>query len=283
MPFLPKRPRRTIPVSTIDGRTDAYRGVIIGPNSILALTLLPVYVQCIPKQYKSNARLLNHFRELFPAKSLVESNIGLQITRLSKRVLERNTVLGKLEHAINVKNVEGTDPTHSAKMCGAKVDSIPTYIEELHALNKKVKASIERLELLDDGMHPTKDTELGTGQEQPREADELLPEKEKVMKAINAGRADGAHLNAAFVSFNSLRSRNAALQIEQYDVPFEMEVFEAPDPEGRSDLSKETVSFRHGVDVHYRALTFLVGFVSYRCLLGKCGQDPRSIAAWKGI
>jgi hypothetical protein len=236
--------------------------ITFGPNSILALTSIPVYVQCIPKQYQSNGRLLNHFRELFPAKSVVESNVGLQITRLSKRVLERNTVLGNLEHAINVKRVKGTDPTHSTSMCGAKVSSIPTYTAELQALNKKVKASIERLELLDDGIHPTKDdAELGNEQEQPREADELLLEKEKATKAIKAGRADGAHRNAAFVSFNSLRSRTAALQMEQYDAPFEMEVFEAPDPEGRPDLSNETVSFRHGTDVHFLALTFLVGFV----------------------
>jgi hypothetical protein len=175
---------------------------------------------------------------------VVESSIGLQITRLSKRVLERNAVVGNLEHAINVKNVKNIDPTHSVSMCGPKVDSIPTYTEELQVLNKKVKASIERLELLDDGMHPTKDAELGTEQEQPRETDELLLEKEKAMKAIKARRADGAHLNAAFVSFNSLRSRNAALQMEQFHAPFEMEVFEAPDPEGRSDLLKEAVSFR---------------------------------------
>lgn len=214
-------------------------GITIGPNSILALTSILVYVQCIPKQYQSNGRLLNHFRKLFPAKSVVESSIGLQITRLSKRVLERNTVLENLEHAINVKNVEGTDPTHSSSMCGAKVDSIPTYTEELQVLNKKVKASIERLELLDDGdIHPINDVEIVTEQEQPREGDELLLEKEKAMKAIKAGRADGAHLNAAFVSFSSLRSRNAALQMEQFDAPFEMEVFEAPDPEGKSDLSK---------------------------------------------
>jgi hypothetical protein len=179
-----------------------------------------------------------------------------------------------------VKYVKDIDPTHSTSMCGAKVDSIPTYTEELHALNKKVKASIERLELIDDGIHPIKDAELGTQQEQPREAGELLPEKEKARKAIKAGRADGAHLNAAFVSFNSLRSRNAALQMEQYDTPFEMEVFEAPDPEGTSE--KETVLFHDGADVYFRALTFLIVFVSYRCILGKCGQDPHSIAGWKG-
>ena len=47
------------------------------------------------------------------------------------------------------------------------------------------------------------------------------------------GEEDGTPMNAAFVTFKSLRATQATLQMIQYPEPFAMEVLEAPDPDGK--------------------------------------------------
>ena len=47
------------------------------------------------------------------------------------------------------------------------------------------------------------------------------------------GDEDGTPMNAAFVTFKSLRATQATLQMIQYPEPFAMEVLEAPDPDGK--------------------------------------------------
>ena len=72
---------------------------------------------------------------------------------------KRNTILPKLEHAINVSTVKGTTPMHKTKkMCGTKVESVPTYSAELEELNGEISSDIDKIEALqlerdeDDGV-----------------------------------------------------------------------------------------------------------------------------------
>jgi hypothetical protein len=167
-----------------------------------------VYIQNIPEEYQSNERLLQFFRSLFPAESVTEANMGVCVSELSKTVKQRDIVLGKLEHAINVRRVTGMEPSHSSNLGGdGTVVSIPCYTAELGEWNEKVKNSLQKLSL---------------GEE---EGDRN-----------GFGQKDGTVLTAGFVSFNSLRSVQAALQMTHAEDPFTMAVLEAPDPEGRSSF-----------------------------------------------
>lgn len=49
--------------------------------------------------------------------------------------------------------------------------------------------------------------------------------------AILGGEVDGEYLSAGFVSFTTLRQKNAALQMLHHSKPFTIEVLEAPEPD----------------------------------------------------
>jgi hypothetical protein len=104
------------------------------------------------------------------------------------------------------------------------VQSIPCYTAELVKWNEKVKNSLQKLSLPEEGD--------GNG----------------------FGQNDGTVLTAGFVSFNSLRSVQAALQMTHAEDPFTMEVLEAPDPEGR-------LSFRFIVQAPYKPFSNLGSFI----------------------
>jgi hypothetical protein len=167
-----------------------------------------VYIQNIPVEYQSNERLLQFFRSLFPAESVTEAHMGVCVSELSKTVKQRDIFLRKLEHAINVRRVTGMEPSHHSNLggggAGGTVQSIPCYTVELGKWNEKVKHCLDNLSLRAEG------------------------------DRNRFGQEDGTVLPAGFVTFNSLRSVQAALQMTHSEDPFTMEVLEAPDPEGRS-------------------------------------------------
>jgi hypothetical protein len=171
-----------------------------------------VYIQNIPAEYQSDEHLLQFFRSLFPAESVTEAIMGVCVSELSKTVKQRDIVLRKLEHAINERRVTGMEPSHRSNMGdgadGETVKSIPCYAVELEKWNQNVKNALQELSLA----------------------------REEEGDRNRFGQKDGAVLTAGFVSFNSLRSVQAALQMTHSEDPFTMEVLEAPDPEGRSSF-----------------------------------------------
>ena len=94
-----------------------------------------VYVAHIPEEYRSDIALLEYFRSIFSHDDVLEAKIALDIFNLDKKVARRNTVVKKLEHAINIRTEKGYEPTYMADT-GA----------ELHKLNEEISGVITEIE-----------------------------------------------------------------------------------------------------------------------------------------
>jgi hypothetical protein len=207
-----------------------------------------IYLRCITTgDYLTNdGKLVDYFNSIYNDDQVcVEAHVARKIPNLSKKVLERDALVANLEHAMNVKEDTGgvVPPMHSTKLCGGeKVDSIQTYTKELKTLNAEIKVAMETLESNHNG---NKDSNEATSHEKEETNDAVVAspplaeettdaEPGKSFLGLLSGQADGAKLTAAFVSFRSLRAANAAIQIDHSEQPHAMEVFEAPDPDGKN-------------------------------------------------
>lgn len=109
-----------------------------------------IYVANIPEEYQSDAELRRYFARVFSAEALLDVRVALDIPQLEKKVTEREAIVAKLEHAINIRNVKRETPRHTKNatlgcLGGMTVDSIPEYTEELLALNNAIAMDIETL------------------------------------------------------------------------------------------------------------------------------------------
>lgn len=103
-----------------------------------------VYVSHIPKEYRSDVALLEYFRSVFSHEDVLEAKIAVDTHNLEKKIAKRLEVVGKLEHAINIKTVKGIEPNH-LNLKGKMVQSIPTYGKELMKLNEKISSVIDEI------------------------------------------------------------------------------------------------------------------------------------------
>lgn len=103
-----------------------------------------VYVSHIPKEYRSDVALLEYFRSIFSHEDVLEAKIAVDTHNLEKKIARRLEVVGKLEHAINIKRIKGIDP-HHLNIKGKMVPSIPTYGKELKKLNDKISSVIDEI------------------------------------------------------------------------------------------------------------------------------------------
>ena len=280
-----------------------------------------VYIRNIPHEYRTSAKLREFFEQSFPNK-ILDAKISLKLPALKKLVAERDGVIAKLEHAINIEDVKGKTPmVRSSLVGGEKVNQIDQLYERLNELNAVISESIEKLEITQDDTstiveerrraaerqrladevapggndggegdtpllynHPyssTKPDKIQTSNDIPddiselnvsirQDEDEEVPPTEQQkndkntsmlslgasaknmknmgsaalgksmafadgvagsMKDLVKGAEDGEPLTAGFVTFTSLQTTHAALQMLQYPRPFAMEVQEAPQPE----------------------------------------------------
>ena len=104
-----------------------------------------IYVQGIQQEYKADYDIAEYFQESFGLGRVQEAHLKLCTPELLKLTTERTAIVAKLEHAINVFEVEGRTPTH--KVNNVEVDSIDTYANELRAINIEITARIEFLEV----------------------------------------------------------------------------------------------------------------------------------------
>jgi Calcium-dependent channel, 7TM region, putative phosphate/Late exocytosis, associated with Golgi transport/Cytosolic domain of 10TM putative phosphate transporter len=110
-----------------------------------------VYVRNIPSEYRSNAALKQYFAHCLSEPDVVtEVRLKIKDNALQRAYAQRETILKKLMHALNVRDVLGKTPRHRPKqlllpvaVVGDKVDSIPTYARELKAANQLV-ASLQQ-------------------------------------------------------------------------------------------------------------------------------------------
>jgi len=123
-----------------------------------------VYVSHIPPEIRSSAMLLDYFRRAFSHDAVLEAHIALKIPNLEKKVAARESLVGKLEHAINLEEVKGKTPTHrSINLKGRKVNSINVWTTQLRKENQEIRDAIKTIEAMHDPMSFQEDLEADGG------------------------------------------------------------------------------------------------------------------------
>lgn len=97
----------------------------------------------------SNATAKEFFRNCFPREDILEARLYLQAGNLGKAQAQREAVVSKLEHALELYKTTGQRPTHKDSMFpvgGDQVDSIDVYQEELDRFNQNITERMAVLE-----------------------------------------------------------------------------------------------------------------------------------------
>lgn len=111
-----------------------------------------LYVNNIPPEYQSSAKLLRYFRGCFSDDSVLEARVALNISSLEKKVAQRKSLVLKLEHTINVMEVRGKTPyVREVKSRRAKVNAMDKYLDELKSMNQDIRRCI--LDIEDGAFH----------------------------------------------------------------------------------------------------------------------------------
>jgi hypothetical protein len=107
---------------------------------------LSVYIQCIPHAYRTSKKLRVFFEGAFPG-SILDAHIAVKTNNLKKMVAQRDVILGKLEHAINLEEVRGVTPMQRRNLgMGESVNAIDNLFGQLKEFNKQITEAIEKLE-----------------------------------------------------------------------------------------------------------------------------------------
>jgi len=105
-----------------------------------------IFLSCLPEDMQSDTAIKEYFRKCLSHNAVVDGDVALRIPKLEALVAQRNALVSKFEHAINVRFVKGVEPMHKTKLCGGeKVESIPYYKEQLEDLNKEISETIDRI------------------------------------------------------------------------------------------------------------------------------------------
>jgi hypothetical protein len=84
-----------------------------------------VYVQCIPPEYRTKAKLLRFLQQSHDHDAILEVSIAVKVPTLKKKVAKRDAIVSKLEHAINVEHVTGVTPTERRRRTNASTSTTP--------------------------------------------------------------------------------------------------------------------------------------------------------------
>jgi hypothetical protein len=107
---------------------------------------------------------LDYFRRAFSHAAVLEAHIALKIPNLEKKIVARDALVAKLEHAINLEEVKGVTPTHgNIVIPGKKLNSIDTWTKELRKENQEIRDAINVIEAIHDPLSFQKDLEDGGG------------------------------------------------------------------------------------------------------------------------
>jgi hypothetical protein len=118
-----------------------------------------VYVQNIPEEYRSNAKLLEFFAQASAEGAVLDAQVAFNMPHLKKKVAEREKLVAKLEHAINVEEVRGITPMRRATT-GPDVSLVDGLFDELGELNKYITEAIEKIELKSNDVNGIVEDEL---------------------------------------------------------------------------------------------------------------------------
>jgi hypothetical protein len=229
-----------------------------------------VYISNIPPAYRTSQQLYEYICTIFSSDQVLEAHITLDIAQLEKLSTEREMLVNKLEHSINVKNVTGVIPTHrSPPLIGRKVDSIVTFTTQLAEMNEDIG---RRIDAIQAKVNVTRNIDIINGDNLGDIPDEqgairhskgpvlrIRPEyaflKEEIAKGIEKGQAivrnsiitikheasaisdmifnssDGSERSAGFVTFKTLLAAAKCRQLLHHHTPFVFTVWDAPKPD----------------------------------------------------
>lgn len=95
---------------------------------------------------------------------MLEAYVALKIPSLDKKVAARTSLIGKLEHAINIEEIKGHSPTHvTISLKDNMIDSIDAWTTRLRKENQEIREAITAIESMHDPMSFRKDLEDGGG------------------------------------------------------------------------------------------------------------------------
>jgi hypothetical protein len=112
-----------------------------------------VYVAGIPEDLRSSDKLFKYFQNCFSGDSVLEANVALIISLLEKKVAKREVMVLKLEHLINIEEINGKTPMRRNLLdpMAPPEDAIASMTEELYELNDEIEKDITMIE----NMHKT--------------------------------------------------------------------------------------------------------------------------------
>ncbi|KAF4659700.1 hypothetical protein FOL47_007476 [Perkinsus chesapeaki] len=183
-----------------------------------------VFIRCIPEALRSNERLREYLECISPGQ-IADVRVALDVDELEKQVEQREEVVPALEHAYNVLQCKGVRQESRVSLCSKeKVDSITKLETELALLNDSISKTIEEAEefqeAADEG-EPQKGFEIS-------DVSRLVP-----LIPLNklTSRKSFRVRSAAFVTYRSLQSTMAALQMLLHEEPFKLCPEPTPIPE----------------------------------------------------
>ena len=199
----------------------------------------------------------HYFENYFSQSSVIDAHVAVATQQLQKNVAERDAIIPKLEDAINVLKIKGDLPMHKTKRFGGeKVESVPTYREELERLNGEIGVMCEKIYLLheereakaalsrdsESDIESVKEATRGTKLKSIFNKDDGVRPK---APTLNKER-DGAPSSAAFITFSNLSDTNICRQIVHQHKPWACVPIEPPSPDyinwknvGKSNTSKQ--------------------------------------------
>ena len=239
-------------------------------------------VENVPHHLRSVSTLRNYFEKLFP-QQVQQVSVCLITTKLDNLVNERHTKIIQLEKAVAFTHAKPLKPLPTMKSgtgcCGKKVESIPFLTIEIDRLNKEIDSERQALysstntdeqvkieqvcDLEDEHMKPVESFDASTPVEiglsaaggiivgdsdmtilKAKKNDELLCEDSEEDGIVT----DGQPSTTAFVTFTSLRTKQAAIQVEISGKKDKVDIFPAPEassiiwPNVTTNLSQQQLS-----------------------------------------
>jgi hypothetical protein len=177
---------------------------------------LSVYLSGLPPEMQTNKAVSRFFQRCFSRDAVAEAHVALITPQLDKKVAERDALIPKLEHGINVVNVKHTQPSHKTKKIGGeKVESVPFWSQLISELNGDIELRHHSIESVRLGME---DSSIGV-------------DVDNVKGPPVDSKEDGAPRSAAFVTFFDHTSANLARQRSQYPKPWSVVPIEPPVPD----------------------------------------------------
>jgi hypothetical protein len=226
-----------------------------------------IFVSHIPEEYRTDLKLKMYFQNIYGKDSVVDAKLGRDIKALEVQVAARDKIVDKLEHAVNIRNVKGYEPTHNMSIIPLgipktksgndadeqttkKVLSIPEYSKQLNTINDDITQQIESVEVRKQEEEDRLENIQDGGSTNDAMEDETLKEgkhhrKNSSISKVFGKMKDSANMaltflktkeegnarDAGFVTFSTLMAANQCAQSIHHASPYVFNTQTAPRPD----------------------------------------------------